>query len=129
MPRLTANPERDPALGHVLRDVEEFELRSIDWNGLARQIMQAARGAESAPTWCLVMSDWLRVGLPLALAAGVVAVAVLGALRFKGPNSGLNASTPSALDFLVVRHPSAELRDSILGLGDAETYFAEAMRR
>jgi hypothetical protein len=82
MSRWFREPERDPALGDALRQLEAAA-EPGDPELLSQRILAAARprlgrmGSES-PRWWELISGWTRVAVPVGLAATLAAGLILG---------------------------------------------------
>lgn len=84
-------PAHDPELGALVRDaVGDVPHTAVDWAVLAARIGERARAQVSAPWWSYA-ARWERRVIPLALAAGIAAAAVLS-MSTSGPSTWPAAS-------------------------------------
>jgi hypothetical protein len=82
MSGLFREPKRDPALGSALRRIEAAS-RMDDPQALRRRIVAAARArlarlGSPAPQWWEWISAWIRVAVPVGLAAALAAGLLVG---------------------------------------------------
>jgi hypothetical protein len=96
-------PTRDPELGAALRRIDPASSLGDD-EPVRRRILAAARGRlndlrSPLPTLWEIMSGWVRVTVPLGLAAGLVAALLVpGSARLTwSPTYSLDGGTDSTL--------------------------------
>ena len=85
-------PEHDPDLGALLRDVVgDTPHSAVNWATLAARIGERVGRQVSAPWWTYAM-QWERRVIPLALAAGIAASAALWTSPSASPTLPTSAS-------------------------------------
>jgi hypothetical protein len=85
-------PAHDPELGALLRDVVgDTPNGAVNWTTLAARIGERVARQTAAPWWSYA-TQWERRVIPLALAAGIAAVAALWTTASASPSPLTSAS-------------------------------------
>jgi hypothetical protein len=114
-------PLRDPELSaRLARAVGPVPLDEVHWGALATRIRQGAAARRRPVAWWALLAAWARPGVPIALAAGILAAMVVAresAAQSPTAEALLLATTAAdtvALDALAPRLSEDSLFSAIL---------------
>ena len=116
-------PLRDPELSaRLARVAGPVPYGEVHWDLLAARVRRAAAARRRPVSWWTLLAAWARPGVPIALAAGILAAVVVaqheGAAQVRPAEALLLATTATdsvALEALTPRLSADSLYSAILG--------------
>jgi hypothetical protein len=114
----------DAELAAALRRAAgEPPYHDVDWDGLARRIHAAALGSRAASSrrWWEHAAGWTRAAIPLAVAAGLAAFALIASDR----SSANTAESPTLIEAVTGAASEQDVAVSMVGQPTTESFAAE----
>ncbi|HKV50616.1 MAG TPA: hypothetical protein VJO52_05380 [Gemmatimonadaceae bacterium] len=98
----------------------------VDWDGLTRRIHTAALGNRVVTVshpWWEHLGGWMRAAIPLALAAGLAAFALIASDR----SAARTPETPTFMEAVTGAASEQDVAVSVMGQPTTESFAAEVL--